>query len=589
MPDKPITIGDRLYHQAKRRPEAKALQAPDKKPLSYRGLWQVISEYEQVFSSAGLSRQGRLGVLVPMGREAAVAVFAAACYTTTLPINPGLTVHEIKRLIQRFKLNGILLGRDMAQAPDVYGLARELDLCVFTVNREQSESAGAELARQGGKQEASAADNEKLAFVLPTSGTTAEPKIVPLSRRNIQVSAQNIIHSLELKESDNCLNVMPLHHVHGLLVATAVFFSGGSLICTPEFSRQGFYVWLDKFRPTWYTAAAGIQENVISRASEFKDTISRQKLRLIRSSSAPLAKATTQKLERTFGAPVAESYGMTEAALQITSQPLPPQARKFGSAGKPAGPEVAIVDSQTGGFLAAGEIGEIVIKGENVIQGYEDAPEDNQKSFLDGWLRTGDLGYLDQDGFLFIQGRAKEMINKGGENISPREIDESLSAHPAVEQAVAFAYPHTTLGEDIGMAVVAKPGQSPDESDLKDFMRQQIANFKIPSLFYFTDNIPRTSAGKPKRVGLYEYCKQKQEKTGQEQPPDHIIKGVWEEVLDTKVGLDDNFFEAGGDSIKAREVIARLRKLGYSVSVADLYDFPFPSSLSCLVSKKSNE
>jgi acyl-CoA synthetase (AMP-forming)/AMP-acid ligase II len=203
------------------------------------------------------------------------------------------------------------------------------------------------------------------------------------------------------------------------------------------------------------------------------------------------------ELEEAFGAPVIEAYGMTEASHQMATNPLPPEARKPGSVGKGAGVQVAIMDDD-GHLLPPPSVGEIVIKGGNVTAGYENNPVANASSFTDGWFRTGDQGYQDEDGYLYLTGRLKEIINRGGEKVSPREVDEVLLAHPAVAQAVAFAVPHDRLGEEVAAAVVLAEGATADEKELKEFASKSLADFKLPK------NIPKGATGKIQRIGLAE-------------------------------------------------------------------------------------
>jgi len=444
-----------------------------------------------------------------------------------------------------------------------------------------------------------------IAFVLPTSGTTARPKLVPLSHGNVYFGAMNIKKALRLSSDDRCLSVMPLFHVHGLMVMISTLFAGGFFMYTPKFDRDDFFQWLDEFDPTWYTASAALQQYIVGRADKYKKIVKKQELRLIRSSSAPLPKETTEKLERIFGAPVAESYGMTEAALQITSQPLPPAKRKFGSVGKPAGVKIKIVNEQ-GKAVPVGSIGEIIITGKNVIKAYGENPEANRKSFSRGWLKTGDLGFMDKDGFVFVRGRIKEMINKGGEKISPREIDEAMLRYPDIEQAVAFSVPHSELGEDIAAAVVIKQGKIFDEKKIRRFLTGELAAFKIPSRIIEADELPKTGAGKLKRVGLYEEFKyrpgfigpQSLKKTRNlpnnmntsKNNNEAILIDIWREVLGTeKIEPDDNFFELGGDSLKVGEFLRSALKKGLKVGPADLYNQPTIAGLAKILIRKSKK
>jgi acyl-CoA synthetase (AMP-forming)/AMP-acid ligase II len=274
------------------------------------------------------------------------------------------------------------------------------------------------------------------------------------------------------------------------------------VVCTPGFDALRFFRWMDEEKPSWFTAVPTMHQAILSRADRNKDIIARVPLRFIRSSSASLPGPVMEQLEKVFGCPLVESYGMTEASHQMCSNPLA-GPRKPGKVGKAAGPEVAIMGDD-GAMLPPGEIGEVVIRGPNVTKGYEANPEANAKAFTNGWFRTGDQGLFDQDGFLLLTGRLKELINRGGEKVSPLEVDGVLSAHPAVAQALTFAIPHAKLGEEVGAAVVLRDGAELTERELRDFASKQLADFKVPRKVIFVPEIPKGATGKLMRIGLAE-------------------------------------------------------------------------------------
>ena len=345
-------------------------------------------------------------------------------------------------------------------------------------------------------------DPDDVALVLHTSGTTSRPKIVPLRQRNLAASARNIAATLALTPQDRCLVIMPLFHIHGLIGALlSSLHAGASVHCPPGFNALKFFAWLDQAEATWYTAVPTMHQTILARADRNADVIARRKLRFIRSSSASLPPAVMKQLEETFGCPVIESYGMTEASHQMASNPLPPRPRKPGSVGIAAGPEVAIMDLD-GKLLDRGEIGEIVIRGENVTAGYANNPKANAEAFTNGWFRTGDQGVLDAEGYLSLTGRLKEIINRGGEKIAPREVDDVLMDHPAVAQVVTFGLPHDKLGEEVAAAVVLREGQSASEQDLRSFAAARLADFKVPKKIVFLAEIPKGATGKLQRIGL---------------------------------------------------------------------------------------
>ncbi len=325
---------------------------------------------------------------------------------------------------------------------------------------------------------------------------------MPLLQRNVAASARHIAEALSLEPGDVCLNVMPLFHIHGLVGATLSSLAAGAQVCcTPGFNALKFFGWLDEVRPTWYTAVPTMHQAILARAGHNREIAARSRLRLIRSSSAPLLPKVMAELEKTFQTPVIESYGMTEAAHQMASNPLPPRQRKPGSVGIACGPEIAIMDGR-GHLVPCGHTGEVVIRGPNVMAGYEANPEANGASFTAGWFRTGDQGVIDADGYLWITGRIKELINRGGEKFSPLEVDEVLMHHPAVEQVVTFAIPHPKLGEDVAAAVVLREGETASDHDLRSFAEARLLHFKVPRKILIVREIPKGATAKLQRIGL---------------------------------------------------------------------------------------
>jgi acyl-CoA synthetase (AMP-forming)/AMP-acid ligase II len=317
-----------------------------------------------------------------------------------------------------------------------------------------------------------------------------------------------------------------------------------------------------QFKTTWYSAVPTLHYAILRRARENVQARHQLPLRFIRSASAPLPLSLGSELEDTFRVPVIEAYGMTEAAHQIASNPLPPYDRKPGSVGLPRGTEVAIMD-QAGRFMSAGESGEVIIRGPNVMSGYEPR-EANEECFVNGWLRTGDLGYFDDDGYLFLTARLKEIVNRGGEKIVPREIEDALLEHPDVLQAVAFAMPHASLGEDVAAAVVLRSRNAATEASLRGHLSNRLAAFKVPARLLIVDKIPAGPTGKVQRSQLPDILAARLQtpfvppKDGLEE----LIAKIYAEVLNaSRVSVCDNFFLLGGDSLRATQVISRIRAL----------------------------
>ncbi len=491
-----MTIADLL---AAGRSESPAILSPGLEALSYGDLRAAVERLAGQLCSLGISRNDRVALVLPNGPGMAVTFLAVASCASAAPLNPKYREEEFRFYLEDLGAGALIthLGEveeARAAAPD-----GTLQLTL--------EGSGADLRFRHGEvvpaqAEPEYAEPDDCALVLHTSGTTARPKIVPLAHDNLTASAGNIATSLALTESDRCLNVMPLFHIHGLIAGLLAPLSvGGAVACTPGFDAFRFFEWMDELRPTWYTAVPTMHHLISVCARRHTEVIERTPLRFLRSSSASLPPAVMEELERIFKAPMIEAYGMTEASHQMASNPLPPAERKPGSVGKGTNVEIGIMDSN-GRMLSDRERGEVVIKGKNVVAGYENNPDANAEAFIDGWFRTGDEGYIDEDGYLFLTGRLKEIINRGGEKISPREVDEVLLGLPEIAEAVAFALPHEKLGEDVAVAIVLAEGATVTERDVRRFAADRLADYKVPRKVVIVDEIPKGPTGKVQRVSL---------------------------------------------------------------------------------------
>ena len=482
-----------------------AIGAPEAPDLGFDGLRQHVRETIGTLRRLGIGRNDRVAIVLPNGPDMASAFVSVAAAATTAPLNPAYRDEEFEFYLGDLNAKALIVDAD-GDSPAT-AVAERLGVGVLRLTTRSTEAAGLFGLRGEAVDEPSGdaeAVAEDIALVLHTSGTTSRPKIVPLSHANTCASARNISATLSLGPEDRCLNIMPLFHIHGLMAAVLASLSAGASVhCPSGFNALGFFAWLDAVRPTWYTAVPTMHQAILARAGRNREIIGRSRLRLIRSSSASLPPQVMAELEEVFGVPVIESYGMTEAAHQMTSNPLPPKPRKPGSVGLAAGPEIAIL-GESGALQPQGTQGEVAIRGDNVTTGYEANPEANAGAFTDGWFRTGDLGFFDEDGYLTITGRLKEIINRGGEKISPREVDEVLMGHDAVAQAVTFAMPHDKLGEDVAAAVVLHEGRALTEKELRDFAAERLAAFKVPRTVVFLDEIPKGATGKLQRIGLAE-------------------------------------------------------------------------------------
>ena len=485
--------------------DAPALGAPGRGDLSHAQLRALVDRTVAALNGLGIGRNDRLAIVLPNGPEMAAAFVSAACACATAPLNPAYRAEEFEFYLGDLNARALLVERG-STSPAV-AVAQRVGVPVVELVADESAGAGS-FTLQCATPPGTAAAHPGLAqpgdvsMVLHTSGTTSRPKIVPLSQANLCASAQHIARTLAFSAADRGLNIMPLFHIHGLIAGVLTPLSAGSMVfCTPGFNALKFFAWMDEARPTWYTAVPTMHQAILGRAARSADVIARHPLRFIRSSSSSMPPQVIRELEEVFGAPLIESYGMTEATHQMASNPLPPAVRKPGSVGVAAGPEVAIMGDD-GTLLHRGATGEIVIRGPNVTAGYENNPKANAEAYTDGWFRTGDQGVMDADGYITITGRLKEIINRGGEKVSPREVDEILMDHPAVAQVVCFGMPHPKLGEEVAAAVVLREGQAATERDLQAFVASRAAEFKVPKRILIMDEIPKGATGKLQRIGL---------------------------------------------------------------------------------------
>ena len=487
-------------------PDAPAIGAPGGvRSLSYRELRALARQTVDTLNGLAIGRGDRVAIVLPNGPEMASSFIAVAAGAATAPLNPGYRAHDLEFYLGDLRPKALVLeaGADVPAR----AVARKMSIPVLELSADRARGAGwftlsSSGAAPGTPSRGGMGEKDDPALFLHTSGTTSRPKLVPLLQRNLLASAEHIGRILALTRDDVCFNIMPLFHIHGLMAATlSSLAAGGAVFCTPGFNALRFFAWLDEVKPTWYTAVPTMHQAILARAQRHRDILARSRLRLIRSSSASLPAPVMVEMEKVFGVPVIESYGMTEAAHQMASNPLPPQARKPGSVGLAAGPEIAILDEEWKA-LPRGEVGEVSIRGPNVTPGYEANPEANATSFRDGWFRTGDQGVLDEEGYLRLTGRLKELINRGGEKFSPLEVDDVLSSHPAVAQALTFAMPHHTLGEEVAAAVVLREGATATERELRNFCASHLADFKVPRKVVLLAEIPKGPTGKLQRIGL---------------------------------------------------------------------------------------
>ena len=572
------------------------MKAPGRPDLSYARLVETVRSIRGQLCEMGVGRADRVAIVLPNGPEMAVAFMAVSSCAVCAPLNPAYCAAEFDFYLSDLQARA-LIAPATVDSPAIK-VAAEQGIPVFEL-RSLAEAGSLALAGRpcGPPNPAGASEAGDVALVLHTSGTTSRPKMVPLTHQNLYQSAISIARWFSLTESDCCLNIMPLFHIHGLIGAVLSSLSAGACAaCAPGSDATKFFDWVRRLEPTWYTAVPTMHQAILARAGQHSDILETHRLRFIRSCSSALAPELMRGLEEAFRVPVVESYGMTEASHQIASNPLPPRHRKPGSVGLAAGPDVSIMD-QDGNLLGPGQKGEIVLRGETVTPGYIGNPDANKKSFTGGWFRTGDEGFLDDEAYLFISARIKEIINRGGEKISPREIDEVLLKCPGVSQAVAFAIPHAQLGEEVGAAVVLRPDAVVSESELRQFAAGQLAYFKVPRVIRIVEEIPKGATGKIQRIGLSERfgipamddaAAPKAEFRGPGTALEKKLVEIWEEILAVRqIGVDDSFFAAGGDSILATALILRLtREIGAAISLVEFIETPTIAAIAAKIESR---
>lgn len=485
------TLLDALRHGAD---SDTAILVPGGVRLAYRELRDQVAAAADGLAQLGVGRDDRVALVFPNSVEAIVLFLAASTVGTAAPLNAAYKEEEFRFYLQDTGARALVLPPGQGETA-----RRALPAGVSLVEAHMGSDGKLVMesaAPRDPSRTATAPDDDDVALVLHTSGTTNRPKLVPLRHRNLFASIDNIASTYRLDRSDVALCVMPLFHIHGLMASTmATLRSGGTVVVPPKFDPMTFWPAARDNGVTWYSAVPTMHQMLLMR-NRGERPPGAEKLRFIRSSSSALSPETMHQLESRFGAPVLEAYGMTEASHQMASNPLPPADRRPGTVGMGTGVRLGIMDD-SGSLVAQGGSGEVVIRGPNVIDGYSNNAEANASSFVEGWFRTGDQGMLDPDGYLSLIGRLKEMINRGGEKIAPREIDDVLMQHPAVGEAVAFGAPHPAWGEEVVAAVVLKEPVA--EKELIAFARERLADYKVPRKLYIVDKIPTTATGKVQR------------------------------------------------------------------------------------------
>jgi acyl-CoA synthetase (AMP-forming)/AMP-acid ligase II len=461
--------------------------------VTYDSLRQQVLDMANALASAGIRRGDAVAIALPNGLPAIVSFLAASIAGTAAPLNPAYPYEEFLFFLEDTDARIVLCPPAGAEFVRSAALDRKIPVFPVEMNKE------GKVHLVGDPTGASASDPkaDDIALILHTSGSTGRPKRVPLRHSNLAVSAANIANTYALSEEDVSLCIMPLFHIHGLIGSTmATLLSGGAVVVPGKFNALSFWRTVQEHRVTWYSGVPTMHQVLLARTH--RKPAEAASLRFIRSCSAPLSPELIRKIEGLFGVPFVEAYGMTEAAHQMTSNPLPPRQRKPGSVGVSTGLRISILDKE-GNHLGTNQRGEVSIQGANVFRGYENNPEANAEAFVNGWFRTGDEGFLDEDCYLHLTGRIKDIIIRAGENIAPHEVDEILLRHPAVAAAVTFGCAHPILGEEVAAAVVLHEVHGATESALIKHCRDLLAEYKCPKKIYLVKSIPTTATGKIRR------------------------------------------------------------------------------------------
>ena len=558
----PLGLGE-IAHRS---PEAVALQAPHCLPLTFRGLVDQIESAAEALRNAGAYAGNAIALALTQGPEAVTAALAIMTGSACAPVELNLTEKEYKDYFSQ--LRPAALVWDGVSNPVAAQAARQLGIGVIGLRVPRHGPAGAfEIVEVSAAARNLDIRQTDQAMIFQTSATTGVPKLVPRSHAALDILARENAGVLELSAADRYLNLISLTHAASPDAIFAQLVSGGSVFCTPGFREDGFVEWLDVFRPTWFLAAPTVHRAILLAVQQVKpEFLARVPLRFVRTGGAPADSELIQLLERRFGVPVLEGYGLAEVPT-VSRNSL--SWRKPGSVGMSTGPEISIQD-ESGTSLPVDAEGEVVLHGPTVMAAYLDNPEANQEAFREGWFRTGDIGRIDADGFLFLAGRRKELINRGAKKIFPQEVDEALIRHPAVVDAATFAIRHRSLGEDVAACAILREGQRVSERELREFTSQRLAPFKVPRRIFFVSSIPKTASGKPKRLELTRRFGEElaaarrvvDSGPGTSSPPTETeakLLAIWAVVLGIEPPrVDDDFFDLGGDSLSAASMLRRV-------------------------------
>lgn len=583
------TIFHWLTRAALQHPDTVALLSPHKTSLSFAGLLQQTQSLGAQLQHLGIETHNRVAIVMANGDSMAVTCLATASFAACAPLNPEYSATEFEFYLSDLQADLLILDPNLQTQARIAAAALQIPVLEISADSHQtgilhfSESISKSL-------NATPSTAEDIAFLLHTSGTTAQPKLVPLNHKNLATTAKNLRQTLGLSAKDRCLNTMPMFHIGALVdMLISPLSAGSSVVCCEGFDVRQLPHWLITTQPSWVQWAPIHLQNIWSFYQNQVDELTAiTQLRLIRIVAAALSPTLQTQFENQFQVPVVEVYGMTETTTLIASQSSDPKQRRTGSVGISCGPDIAVANEE-GHLLEADQNGEIVVRGPSIMCGYLSPAGVNTNSYFGEWFRTGDFGCLDADGYLYIRGRIKEIVNRGGEKISPQEVDRALLQTPGIIEAASFGLAHDQLGEELVAAMVVKTEASPSTSDLKALLRQQLAYFKIPSQYFIVDSLPKTATGKIQRSKLPEWVRihtlyslnddQAVANGSQKKEPCRVypaLEHIWQTLLDCdSIQAEDDFFDLGGDSLKALSLMAEIKKhSGENLFVTVIFDYP---------------
>ena len=558
-PERFSSVFSLLEFQAGVHGDAVAIESASGDGMDFKTLHRWVESLAQGLRARGAAVDSRYAIVLPNGPDMAVALLGVSCAAVAAPLNPACTEEEFADYLSQLEVDGVLVGKGV-ESPICAAAERcGVPLLELTLGFPD----GPVLEGPQVEEEFIPAGGDDVALVLLTSGSTGASKRVPLTHANVCASIPEICASVQLGPEDRCLSMWEQFHVGGLVdLLLAPLSVGGTVICGTKFDVERFFQLLETTHPTWFQAVPAALHEVVAHARRSGMEKVETPLRLIRSVAAALPPEVMAEVEERFGVSVLQTFGMTEASPLITSTALPPAERKAGSVGRSFGTEVSVM-ADDGSLLPTGEIGEVVVRGPNIMHGYEKDPDATAACFRNGWFRTGDLGCFDEDGDLFLKGRIREMINRGGEKISPPELDEILSAHPEIVQAAAFSVPHRVLGEDVAVALVLREGGACSAEEIRDYLASRVSSFKIPQQIEFVDALPLGATGKVSRRMLTEQfgTVSEDEYVAPRTDLERTLATVWAEALQLeRVGIDDNFFRIGGDSLSGVHLLTAVEQ-----------------------------